>query len=45
MPIFLDIFHYLQAVSPKYPYIDYKIIRSEVIDKMPNVNPENFLQE
>lgn len=45
MPIFLDIFHYLQAKSPQYPLLDYKVVTEHLLHKMKNYSNEVFVIE
>lgn len=33
MPAYLDVFHFLQAKSKSYPYIDAPVIRKDMLDK------------
>ena len=45
MPLFLDIFHYLQAMSEKYPAIDPKDIKKSLLHKLPNLTEEKYYKE
>ena len=45
MPIFLDIFHYLQARSPCYPLLDYKVVIVQLLYKMQKYSNEVFVTD
>ena len=42
MPIFLDIYHYLQATSDRYPLIDANILNTEFLSKVEHMSKESF---
>jgi len=45
MPVFIDIFHYLQTASKSYPSIDLKVIMDLLLTKMDGLTSEKFYMQ
>ena len=44
-PMILDIFHFLQAESEKYPLISAKVVKKELLNRLDNISSEFFLED